>query len=257
VIETFTRLDSRYVLDCKLIAQNGLHIGSGVAGTTTDAPFILQDEVAFVPGSSLRGVMRSTVERIVRTLAGDGQYCVLFEKPAAHCHRDKTSQEQEELGEALTFCGICQFFGCTGVAAKFRVSDATQCAAELKKPVRRDGVGINRDTETAEDKVKYDFEVLEKGAEFEFAMHLENVGTSDLAFLYILLKEMQQGAHLGGKKARGLGLVKLEVRKAQYFDNARNYGLKRYLAEGKMQQASWQDLETFLKNQFSEWSRTC
>jgi len=247
----FLDLRNRYVLECTLHAERALHVGSGAGGPETDAPFIMQSGQAFLPGSSLRGVFRSTVERIVRTLAGPGVFCTLFEETACGCHSGKTSKEQEGLlaNRALQFCPTCQFFGSTGVAAKFKVSDAL-LASTVPIPERRDGVGINRDTETAQDKIKFDYEALAPDCEFKFFMHLENADDPDFALLYILLRELQGGFHVGGKKARGLGRVKLTSYTVGYFDNAGDYKLRAFLTAGKLKDKPSADFETWLLPRF-------
>ena len=67
-MKTFAKLENRYVLACDLASETGLHVGTGVASGDTDSPIILQDGKPFLPGSSLRGALRSTVERIVQML---------------------------------------------------------------------------------------------------------------------------------------------------------------------------------------------
>jgi CRISPR/Cas system CSM-associated protein Csm3 (group 7 of RAMP superfamily) len=117
------------------------------------------------------------------------------------------------------------------MAAKFRNSDA-RIDGDVKRPVRRDGVGINRDTEVAQDQVKYDFEVLERGMSFKTKLQVENAEDSDFALLYILLQEWKQGVEFGGKRSRGLGQVVLESYSVQYFDARVGRDLAGFLREG-------------------------
>jgi CRISPR-associated RAMP protein (TIGR02581 family) len=249
---TFLDLHNRYVLECSLQTETGLHIGSGAGGPATDAPFVRQGGLPFLPGSSLRGTLRSTVERIARSLGGASRFCTQFEQPAAGgCHRDEPSEKQEKLFQsgALHFCPMCSFFGCTGVAAKLKISDAAFAGAAIE-PVRRDGVGIDRDTETARDKIKFDFEVLQPGCIFTFCMHLENADDADFALLFIMLREMQQGFYVGGKKARGLGRVKLEGYKASYFDNGSDRPLRAFLTLG-LKEKPTTEFEAWLETKFA------
>jgi CRISPR-associated RAMP protein (TIGR02581 family) len=250
----FLDLRNRYVLECTLHAERALHVGAGAGGPETDAPFILQNGQAFLPGSSLRGVFRSTIERIVCTLAGPGVFCTSPYEHVATCHSGKTSKEQEDLlaGRALQFCPMCQFFGSTGVAAKFKVSDALlACAGPVPTPERRDGVGIDRDTETARDKIKFDYEALAPGCDFKFFMHLENADDPDFALLYILLRELHGGFHVGGKKARGLGRATLTSYTVGYFDNTGDYKLRAFLTAGALKDKPAADFETWLKPKFN------
>ena len=135
-MKTFAKLENRYVLACDLASETGLHVGTGVASGDTDSPIILQDGKPFLPGSSLRGALRSTVERIVQMLDPPGiKCCVLFEQPAdaerqPGCwagHEDlrrtfeqATAAAQSRMVRNGTFqlCPICQFFGSTLMASK-------------------------------------------------------------------------------------------------------------------------------------------
>jgi len=243
-MNTFIELKNRYVLTGTLKGDEGLHIGTGVPGVDTDAPFIRQGNRPFLPGSSLRGAMRSTVERLVRSLWGPAACCTLFTEPSAgndcwHGNEDKRKKLEQAGAEGDSLrrdlaegrgklCPVCQLFGSTIMAARLKVTDAR--LKHDQEPVRRDGVGIDRDTETAAEQIKYDFEVLDRGCEFDFSLHLENADDNDLALLYILLKELEQGMDVGGKKSRGLGRVILTDYSVEYFDE--RWDLAKFLTEG-------------------------
>src|SRR5438067_9594467 len=66
-------LRNRYVFDGKLAMKTGLHIGGGkVTLSYTDSPVVLTPEgLPFIPGSSFKGVLRSTIEKIVTGLPAD------------------------------------------------------------------------------------------------------------------------------------------------------------------------------------------
>jgi CRISPR/Cas system CSM-associated protein Csm3 (group 7 of RAMP superfamily) len=80
-MKTFLELTSRYRLHGVLHADEALHIGTGVPSPETDAPVIREHGQPFLPGSSLRGAMRSTVERIARTLWGWITVAIRLPKP--------------------------------------------------------------------------------------------------------------------------------------------------------------------------------
>src|ERR1051325_310264 len=64
------RLQSRYVFRGELVLQTALHIGGG--DTTlgaTDSPVLRRfDGQPFIPGSSLKGAFRSTVDKLAAAL---------------------------------------------------------------------------------------------------------------------------------------------------------------------------------------------
>jgi CRISPR-associated RAMP protein (TIGR02581 family) len=234
----FDRLINRYVIRARLQAEGALHIGTGVADVNTDAPFIRMGNAAYIPGSSLRGVLRSTAERLWHAIRPGQGYCISFQTPDGACDTridDSRHLETKANQHTLQFCPMCRFFGSTAIASRFKITDAVQFAGKLKEPVRRDGVGIDRDTETARDQIKYDFETLEPGCGFEITMQVENAGDQDKAILYMLLVEMKNGVDVGGKRSRGLGRIVLQPGYAvQYFDEDGDYKLLSYLREGTL-----------------------
>src|SRR5260370_28701313 len=63
-------LRNRYLFTGRLEMQTALHIGGGkVTLSSSDSPVVLTpDQKPFVPGSSFKGALRSTVEKIVPSL---------------------------------------------------------------------------------------------------------------------------------------------------------------------------------------------
>jgi CRISPR/Cas system CSM-associated protein Csm3 (group 7 of RAMP superfamily) len=75
----------------------------------------------------------------------------------------------------------------------------------------RNGVGIDRDTETASDGLLYDYEVVPAGTRFGFALGAENMADWQLGMLLLALAPWERGeAQVGGFRSRGLGYVRLE-----------------------------------------------
>jgi CRISPR-associated RAMP protein (TIGR02581 family) len=259
---SFLELKNRYVLHGRLHGEEGLHIGSGVPSTKSDSPFLRQGGQPFLPGSSLRGVLRSTVERMAQTLF-PGRCCILFDEQsaAASCvagtkkERERfeqaTAEEFDKIRSELRVCAICGLFGSTLTASKLKVSDALPAAPVVAK---RDGVGIDRDTETARDKLKFDYEVLERGCDFKFSIHLENGEHSDFALLYMAIKEMEHGVEVGGRRARGLGRVMLTGYEVEYFDPKHKHTLVDFLDKG-FAKADKAQFEGWMKDSFDEWRK--
>jgi CRISPR-associated RAMP protein (TIGR02581 family) len=256
----FDTLSNRCVIKARLQAEGALHIGSGMAGVATDAPFVRMGNAPYIPGSSLRGTLRSTVERLIQAIRPEEKFCLNFNH-AVDCasspeqakeREEKEKREQKEVkAEDLRFCAICGFFGSTTVASRFKISDAVQSAAKPKEPVRRDGVGIDRDTETARDQIKYDFEVLDPGCEFDVTLQVENSEDADRAILYVMLLEMKNGFDVGGKRSRGLGRMKLmEGYTVSCLGDEFGHPLKAYLKEGKLKTVESDDFERQLRVSF-------
>ena len=227
------QLHNRYTFDGMLELVTPLRISSGYASDTTDAPFIRgYDDTPYIPGSSLRGAIRSEVERV---LAGVGEEeagirsCALFEKNSCdkeiRKHLDEIKENEEppindELIKQLAeehLCDVCKLFGSTVYASRLIIEDAVPKATGIeavKSRLRiRDGVGIDRDTGSAVDGAKFDYEVIEPGAGcplFCFRMVAENVTDMDRKLIDLILNLLKQGLYVGGKRTGGLGQIKLK-----------------------------------------------
>jgi CRISPR-associated RAMP protein (TIGR02581 family) len=232
-VKTFEKLTNRYSISCTFTSVEGLHIGTGVPSADSDAPFIREADEAFLPGSSLRGALRSTVERILAGLFVRQICCTPFvENDATVCHAGNkakrteyetaTGPELEKLLPDMKLCPVCELFGSTLKAAKLKISDARQVVGqgnEVEQPVRRDGVGIDRDTETAHPQIKFNYEVLASKVKFKCLLEVENAEEADFALLYILIQELKSGIDVGGRKSRGLGRIKLANYQVEYIDS--------------------------------------
>ncbi len=247
----FEKLDNRYFFTGELVLLNEMHIGSGKGDEKTDA-LVIKDYRGkpFIPGSSLRGVLRSTIERIAETiglkpcLLIDNRLCVT----TSNTMQDKFKKimEDKDIAEIEKFikddtqvCPVCQVFGSTIIASKIRVTDLLP-VSDVKTPAVRDGVAIDRDTETAKKGAKYDFQTVATDTKFKLEIVCENLVDRDIALLAVGIQELVNGNFwLGGNSARGLGRCKLENPCIKYFKGAD--ALKKYLLEGKLEELKVDD----------------
>jgi len=171
----------------------------------------------YLPGSSLKGVLRSHAERIARTF-GETKACDPFSKdgPTMFCgHRfERRKKRKEELNNALVYaqsCPICRLFGSTWYGGRLATADAY---AEGRTPgtEQRDGVGIDRFTGGAARGAKFELEVVTHGT-FVTTLHIRNFELWQLGLLGFLLQDLKDGLiRVGMGKSRGLGKVRGEVR---------------------------------------------
>lgn len=132
------------------------------------------------------------------------------------------------LGEWL--CPVCKVFGSPYWAARARFDDLPVVEPWLDVTEIRDGVGIDRDTERAIDKIKFDFEVVPAGTAFSFGLTVENPSDQDLGLVAIGLREMIEGMiRLGGIRSRGLGRCTLTLDPIQKLDASDTAALTAYL----------------------------
>ncbi len=246
-------LRNRYLFTGRIEMQTALHIGGGrITLSHSNSPVVLTpDEKPFIPGSSFKGALRSTVEKLVPNLP-DLHTCGLPTKedkdercPTArqslitHKLRDMNEQEREqELDkERGCLCHTCQLFGSHLAAARINVNELYVREDEWSGIIQiRDGVAIDRDSEKAKDRLKYDFEVVPAQAVFDLSITLENATPQDLQLICVGLSKFVHGfGTIGGKRSRGLGACCLNDLKVSSLElenmdtNVRNQRLKNFL----------------------------
>jgi len=228
-------LTNRTELVGELALTTAMHVGSSQTGPATDAPVIRNAFGApFIPGSSLKGALRSRAESLAHALdfrvchltrlskeqeqnvSADQVDCISRHSRGANAiHSAIQDYANDEVGLAAfineRLCDGCQLFGGSSWKARVDFNDLEAIAEEGAPTELRDGVGIDRDTRKAANNVKYDFEVVPAGFRFRFHMTAENMDERNWALLAAGLLELIHGhVPLGGKTTRGLGGCRLE-----------------------------------------------
>jgi CRISPR-associated RAMP protein (TIGR02581 family) len=255
-------MKEKYFFKGKIELESGLHIGGGKFSTThTDSPVMKTPAgFPFIPGSSFKGVFRATAEKIAGNIGLKS--CLLeknVEKPNClssmkkddkqmqkydHLRKEKRYDEIEKLlSEEL--CHTCKLFGSSFKSSKIYFSDLYLDLDTYSGTTEvRDGVVIDRDSETAFDKLKYDYEVVPSGNTFSFEIILEDPVSKELGlFLAVLAEFKNHFAFLGGNKSRGLGkcrVTNLEISKVDYSDPKK---LADYLLNGSKSTEKMSDPE--------------
>lgn len=187
-----------------------------------------------IPGASFKGALRSRLESFLRGIVGSERKLVA--NPAIEEEWSITSTEMRSLKEqnandtALTAAIlentdlVSHLFGSPWVASKFQVRDLTVLPdVWFGQYQERDGVAIDRDTETAADGKLYDYQVVPAGTPFEFRVVVENAEEWELGLLTIGIHQFEtEQIPLGGGRSRGLGVVKLEIKQMRWFDTEGN-----------------------------------
>ena len=222
----FDQFHSRLTYLGTLTAQTALRLGAGksMEVTGTDLP-VVRDTLGkpYIPGSSFKGAVRARMEALVRAVAPAGEdskhwACNPVGKKEEWCLaspettvNEKTVMLSDEEIERRT-CLVCRVFGSHWIAAKVSFRDLlVDESLWFGQFEVRNGVAIDRDTETASDGKLYDFEVVPVGARFRCRIVLENPFDWQIGLLLASLRPFEEGdAALGGARSRGLGLVKLQ-----------------------------------------------
>jgi len=209
----FHSFDNRVNLSGTLTTLTALRIGAGRATsvTGTDLP-VVRDSLGkpYIPGSSFKGVLRSAIESLVRSVS---------ESAKAACdpvNRDKwclgSAEGLSDADVEQQTCLVCRLFGSPWLASRISIRDLlVDDEFWFGQYEVRNGVAIDRDTGTAADKKLYDFEVVPAGTQFKCEIVVENAPDWGLGLLAIGLRPFELGeASLGGARSRGLGVVKID-----------------------------------------------
>ncbi|MEO1369139.1 MAG: CRISPR-associated RAMP protein Csx7, partial [Acidobacteriota bacterium] len=232
--------ERRLRLEGQLITRTGLHIGAGGSGDPigTDLP-VVRDGLGrpMIPGASLKGVMRSAAEALLRhfprprqgTPAADHPLlwtCDIIGKDPCLDH-DRLKELREELsdrpkaGDLRSLaekawnesCTVCRLFGSSAMAGRVRFPDLLLAPKQASLMEVRNGVGIDRDKGQAAAGVLYDFEAVPPQTRFELTVIADNYDDFEIGLLLYLFDELHRGSlALGGKTTRGLGQVEVRWR---------------------------------------------
>jgi CRISPR/Cas system CSM-associated protein Csm3 (group 7 of RAMP superfamily) len=195
-----------------------------------------KESAAIVPGSSLRGVLRSQAERIARTLTTFetnsaeefGRKCPACDplqrpnkteaqnRPLASCDsllkNVLTDPADETKDEHL--CLACLLFGSTRRGSRFIVEDAFSQEKLSNKVL--DFLAIDRFTGGGKDGAKFDAVALWRPA-FSVHLHLENPADWELGWLLLTLRDVADGlVPIGFGGAKGFGQAEIDNFKLGY-----------------------------------------
>lgn len=184
----------------------------------------------FIPGSSLKGVFRSHIEKIVCSL-----------KPQVVCYPFTVHESRQRLQDYRLSCGdtfnqlskkrkdkgatpleddtgyvyanscpTCRLFGSTWFIGRVAIGDAYLTTPQVTE--QRDGVGIDRLTGGSSHSAKFELEVVSSGVSFQTRVHLRNFEIWQLGMLFAVLQDMEDGLiRLGSGRSRGLGNVEASL----------------------------------------------
>ena len=199
-----------------------------------------QQEV-YLPGSSLKGVFRSHLEKVTNSikarvacdplsqsggsqasaetrktdigqlyLSACGQYLENKAKALDREHKDLPSHQIY-----ADSCPTCRLFGSTSFIGRIAIDDAYLLEREVGKNdllEHRDGVAIDRLTGGASGGAKFDLNVVTTGTTFGTTIHLRNFEIWQLGMLFILLQDLEDELiRIGSGRSRGLGKVTARI----------------------------------------------
>lgn len=212
------RLDFRIAPQGPLLIKSGQEAGADP--TLLDMNFVRTNHAelgrtVFLPGSSLKGTVRSYCEKIGRTVGLN----VCDPLGSKSCGRQLEQKARTGSGAEIyeKLCPICRLFGHTVMASHVWFSDAYPTPETIKAvnaTEERDGVAIDR-ISGAVAVGPFQLEVVTKGA-FEAQLTVRNFQLWQIGLLAIALRDLGAGrVPIGFAKSRGLGEVQLTYRRLQ------------------------------------------
>ncbi len=222
----FSRQLNQIRIDLEITPRGPLLIRSGRKGADPTRPDLEAVRTAidgvksvYIPGSSLKGVVRSHSERLL--LSEDVAITPTFDKDAVHAFNQKTPGREAYAGSSP----LGRTFGTLHVKGHVGVSDhvpggheepgseARRRQLELANAVeQRNGVGIDRLMGSAKRGALFDQEVVVQGR-FDGQILLRNVQLYQLALVLLALRDLDEGyVQLGSGTTRGNGWVRAGVR---------------------------------------------
>jgi CRISPR-associated RAMP protein (TIGR02581 family) len=234
----FDTFKNRLEITGTLMTVTALRVSAGRSSEPigTDLP-VIKDAFGrpLIPGSSFKGALRSRLESFLRGILGSDRKLVanpaIEEEWSINKHEIKQFQKQYEKNDRRLTDVILEntdlashLFGSPWLASKFQVRDLIVSPDNwFGQYQERDGVAIDRDTETAADGKLYDFQVVPAATRFEFRAIVENAKPWELGLLMIGLHQFEtEQIPLGGGRSRGLGVVRLDIDQMRWFDAESN-----------------------------------
>jgi CRISPR-associated protein Csm3 len=195
------------LIDVSVEAASGVRVGGPRSGNFgTDAPVLRDARGPLLPGSSLKGVLRSAAERLLHGTTLQPAVCDILARP---CGGQPTGRDQaSEPVDLADLCLVCQLFGSPHAGSRLTVGDLIVDGHAAT--VVRDGVAIDRDELKAQDRLKYDYEVVAPGTRFGGRLRVDDPEPGHLGLLANLFDLLDIGViTVGGGTSRGLGRLRL------------------------------------------------
>jgi len=245
-IANFNTLSSEYMFELVLVNMTPINVGSGrggdVLGASADLSMIESSVYIdgklyrgpIIPGSTLKGVLRSLAESIAVSLGWadfeveiDGKkYRCTGEALAdieswlskENCKSEKNRNIVDSIFEKCLASPVVRLFGAPWLASHMFFYDAYPRSLE---PPRRElitRVAIDRLTGSQSPGKLYTIEVVDAGIEWVAKIKLVNIdpfgGSREARLLRLLLKMLKEGVSVGRRVSVGHGLLKLDIEKS-------------------------------------------
>jgi CRISPR-associated RAMP protein (TIGR02581 family) len=163
-------------------------------------------ETVYLPGSSLKGVLRSHCERLARTVQNKKQLAC-DPLSDSSCGKLLEGKELAAAAKHARSCFVCQVFGNTSLASHFRIEDAYPDPTEIApRSEERNGVAIDRVFGSVA-VGPFNYETVTSG-KFQTTIRIKNFTLAQIGLLALALRDLTaERVRVGFGKSRGLGVV--------------------------------------------------
>lgn len=234
----------KYVIDYNIETLEPLAIGGtdeSVKVSETDRKVLKNAKnIPFIPGSSIKGVIRSNFNRLSTVLNKTYKLDVNHRSDKQKEWVCDTPKEGEKSKQAIDFddvgnyfCDLCLFFGAKGYGAPLQFTD---CCLESEDNIiteKRTHIRISTESDTTAKGGLFSAESVPKGVIFKGKIIYElknfksdnkdkkqerDLELNQKILLGLLLNQINnKEIYLGGMKSRGYGLCKFNIEKISEF----------------------------------------
>ncbi|MCS6767735.1 MAG: RAMP superfamily CRISPR-associated protein [Candidatus Nitrosocaldus sp.] len=215
-IYDFNKFVVDYSFSFILKSSTPISIGGSSSLFGVDNAIIRLRDRPYIPGSSLKGTLRSNAERIARSMYGDDESiaCNILDP-------NIEKKRKEAYKDNYQPCIICEIFGGSTRASRLKVYNAELIDSnkKLTETIRR--VAIDRITGAQSKGRLFDIEYLVPTLEFKWSIRIENIElladniderSRKVIDLFNLLigTILHEGIEVGGKRSVGFGVLKVK-----------------------------------------------
>ncbi len=192
----------------------GIHAGKESAFSAVDQPIVRIGGKSVIPGSSIKGVLRSTLESLMSE--NNIKVCIPEAAIPKEHMRDKERYAMEigrltpcEASGEKKVCPICQIFGAAGLSGQAMFLDAVP--VNDPRIIKRVHVAIDRENKAASRGSLVELEAVDAGSKFEGKIRVINPEDWQIGAILKTVESLNL-LGIGSKKTAGYGEISTEIK---------------------------------------------
>lgn len=192
----------------------GIHAGKESAFSAVDKPIVRIGGKPVIPGSSIKGVLRSSLESLMS--GNNVKVCVPEAAIPKERMRDKERYAQEigrltpcEASSEKTVCPICQIFGAAGLSGRAMFLDAVP--VNDPRIIKRTHVAIDRENKAAATKALMELEAVDADSKFDGKIRVINPEDWQIGAILKAVESLDL-LGIGSKKTAGYGEISTKIK---------------------------------------------